>query len=344
MPYDQNGNFYAIGDNPAYQIPKPMAPLEARQMDTLTQRVSRQTPGGYPILPNAAPAYRTQDVVAPAPYIPSPGAPNGPLPPSYGIINQPVPSSPVPGMENFAGFDPALMERITAILAPQGLTPEQLQAIDILKGVGTEATNAAIAREQSRALQSGRGGSSLEQNDIARALTQGTSALQASIAPILQQSAEMAQQNRVYTADFLKSIGTLDAANKRDALIRFTDRQVQAGQFDINNLINLRATLASLVDKEMQDLRAKGLKEAELAQQKEIRLRELDQSLEEIRLRAALARQGQGGGSPYSGFNPGYPGFINTQPSTGAYGLSNFSPYQPPSGNAFVPLIGGKRA
>ena len=291
MPYDQNGNFYAIGDNPAYQIPKPMAPLEARQMDTLTQRVSRQTPGGYPILPNTAPVYRTQEIRPEAPYIPSPGAPNGPLPPSYGIINQPVPGSPIPGQEQFAGFDPALMERITAILAPQGLTPEQLQAIDILKGVGTEATNAAIAREQSRALQSGRGGSSLEQNDIARALTQGTSALQASITPILQQSAEMAQQNRIYTADFLKSIGTLDAANKRDALIRFTDRQVQAGQFDISNLVNLRTTLAQLVDREMQDLRAKGIQEAELAQQRELRIREMDQQLEQIRLQGEQVRR-----------------------------------------------------
>jgi len=142
----------------------------------------------------------------------------------------------------------------------------------------------------SKSLRLGRSGSSLEGQNIAAAAAAGTRATQESVLPILQDSARMAQENRTNLASFLTDIGKLDAANKRDAIIRYTDRLVQAGQFDIANLTQLRTTMAQLVQQEVESLRAKGLSEQQLAQEKEIRLRELDQRLKEIELNAKNAQ------------------------------------------------------
>lgn len=304
-----------FGPRYEFAIQPPPLPSTVTQANTLTQRPSRQSPGGFPILNPGANQYGV------FPY----GSP-------VDIVNQPLPQLPLPGQEQFPGFDPDLARRIEATLNP-AVNPLFQRQIDVLTGIGQEASAAGQARAKSGALRSGRSGSSLEEQAVGEAIRAGTAATQASVLPVLQEEARQANENRQQLASFLTNLGTLDAANKRDAILRYTDRQVAAGQFDINNLMKLRETMASLVQREIEDLRTRGFDEKRLAQEKEIRLKELDQRLEEIRLNAENARKDAQFKLAQPGLVPGY----QVSPQLGVV-----RPVQQPGASYQLPVFTGR--
>ena len=272
----------------------------ANQANLLSIRPSQQSPGGFPI-------YRQpqQTPITSRGYQPLPGSPGTfirqPQPPGFpgvgggssnDFLMQPLPTSPSVGREDFGSFSPEIMTRIEALYNIQGgLTPEQQQILEIIKSTGAESTAANLARVQSGAMRRGITGSTIEQSGLAQTAGAGQAATQAQLAETGAQFAQDIQRRREALAGVLTDIGKIDIQNQRDAVMRLTDRLVQAGQFDINQVSQLRQLGAQLIQREIEDLRSKGLKETELAQEKILREKELENRLEQIRLKAEQDRQ-----------------------------------------------------
>jgi len=179
-----------------------------------------------------------------------------------------------------------IMPRLEQLLAPTGLSPEEQQAIQTLTGVGGEQTAAAIARAQSRAMRMGRTAGTPEAAMLSEAQRAGTLATQQAIAPILLQSAQRQAAQRQQLAGAIMEIGKLDVGKQWDATMRLTDRMIQAGQFDISQLANFRSLGVQLLQQEIESLRKKGMAEAELAATERMKMAEMENKLEQIRVAA----------------------------------------------------------
>ena len=281
MQFQQN-----FSANYQAQNPRPPSAGGGYERQGVPPAYAPQTGQQYPV--NVAPGYGQN----PAGTIPTtPGIPPGGSP--IGIINQPLPNLPVPPQYGTPGFDQGKMDEIRGLLGGGGLLPQEQQALDIISGAVARQGAAQEARAQTGFARRGLTGSSIEASGLAEVGGQTQRAIAESVSPVAIQFAERAARRNEQLAGFISDIGKMDAENQRKAIFQYAQDQLRVGEFNIGNIIKMRELGATLVQREIEDLRKKGLTEQRLAQEKELRLKELDNQLEQIRLKAEEARKSQ---------------------------------------------------
>lgn len=257
-----------------------------KQLDLLTQRPSQQSNGGFPILTpytTHGNEYKGDQYIIPQPrprFDPTPDF--GDLAP----ILKPPPSLVAPGLTQVPGFSSDIMNQITGLLGSGDLLPQEKAAIDIISGAVARQGAGAEAKRQSDFARRGLSGSSIEAFGLAEQAGQTSRAIAESTTPVAVQFAERAARRQEQLAGIISDIGKMDVMNQRDALFKLTDNLISVGQFNIQNIMQLKNLGAQLIAQEIENLRRSGLDEARLAQEKELKEKELANQLEQIRLKA----------------------------------------------------------